>query len=80
MKFKFIPQTFNDFLAILAMIIVFPGLWICQGRGLINLPEGIIGATIAIETLIAQFYFRKAPAEEKGNETIRLAEKNTEVS
>lgn len=60
---KFIPQTFNDFLAVLVGVVVFPALWILQGLGTINIPEGIVGATIAIETLIAQFYFRKAQGE-----------------
>lgn len=60
---KFIPQNFNDFLAILVGVVVFPAVWILQGLGIINIPEGVIGATIAIETLIAQFYFRKAQTE-----------------
>jgi len=60
---KFIPQTFNDFLALLVMVVVFPGMWIAQGMAIINIPEGVTGAMIAIETLIAQFYFRKAPTE-----------------
>jgi len=44
-------------------VIVFPGLWALQGLGIVNIPEGVIGATIAIETLIAQFYFRKKEGE-----------------
>jgi hypothetical protein len=60
---KFIPQTFNDFLAVLIMVVIFPGLWIIQGLGIVNIPEGVIGATIALETLIGQFYFRKAKDE-----------------
>jgi len=62
---KFIPQNYNDLLSLLIMVIIFPGLWILQGRGIVNIPEGVIGATIAIETLIAQFYFRKAQTETK---------------
>jgi len=63
---KFIPQQFNDFLAILLGVIVFPAIWILQGTGTINIPEVAVGATIPIETLIAQFYFRKAQTETPG--------------
>lgn len=53
-------KKFNDTLA----LVLFGGIlaiWISQGLGIINL-EGteITGATIAIATLVAQFYFRKA--------------------
>ncbi len=57
------PKNFNDLLALLMAVIVFPGMWICQGLGYVSIPEGVIGATIAIETLIAQFYFRKKETE-----------------
>jgi hypothetical protein len=60
---KWIPQNFNDFLALLMMVVVFPVLWILQGKGILNIPEGVIGATIAIETMIAQYYFRKSKTE-----------------
>jgi hypothetical protein len=53
-------RNFRDVLAIFLGVIVFPLIWVLQGIGTINIPEGVIGATIAIETLIAQFYFRKA--------------------
>ncbi len=56
-------KNFRDLLALLIAVLVFPGLWVCQGKGIVNIPEGVIGATIAIETLIAQFYFRKANTE-----------------
>ncbi len=59
-------KQFNDLLAILVAVVIFPALWALHGLGLLNIPEGVIGATIAIETLIAQFYFRKAPTEDKG--------------
>jgi hypothetical protein len=57
-------KNFRDLLAILIGVVVFPASWILQGFGVVVIPEGVIGATIAIETLIAQFYFRK-----KDNET-----------
>lgn len=52
-------KNFRNGLAIALAVVVFPGIWICQGLGLITLPGEIIGATIALETLIGQFYFRK---------------------
>ncbi len=58
-------KNFRDLLAILLAVVVFPGLWFCQGKGIVTIPEGVIGASIAIETLVAQFYFRKAPDSEK---------------
>lgn len=54
-------KNFRDLLAILLAVVAFPGLWILHGQGILTIPEGVIGATIAIETLIAQFYYRKAP-------------------
>jgi hypothetical protein len=35
-------------------------LWAAIGTGFVNVPGEITGATIAIATMIAQFYFRKA--------------------
>ena len=53
-------KNFRDLLAILIGVVAFPGIWVLQGMNIMALPESVIGATIAIETLIAQFYFRKA--------------------
>ena len=55
---------FRDLLALLLAVVIFPAIWILQGLGWMQLPGEIIGATIAIEALIAQFYFRKKPANE----------------
>ncbi len=52
-------RNFRDTLAILVGVVIFPGIWIGNGLGFLALPGEVIGATIAIETLIAQFYFRK---------------------
>lgn len=60
---KFIPQNFNDLLALVLMVLIIPGLWVLVGRGIIQVPELITGATIPVWTLIAQFYFRKAQGE-----------------
>ena len=57
-------KNFRNLLALLIAVIVFPGIWVGQGLGLLNLPGEIIGATIAIETLIGQFYWRKKPQGE----------------
>jgi len=57
-------KNFRDLLTLLVAVAVFPGMWILQGLGYVNIPEGVIGATIAIETLIFQFYFRRAPETE----------------
>ncbi len=57
------PKNFRDTLALLVAVLVFPGLWFCQGMGIVNIPEGVIGASIAIETLVFQFYFRKKDTE-----------------
>ncbi len=56
-------KNFRDLLALLIGVVVFPGLWALQGIGYLTIPEGVIGATIAIETLVAQFYFRKKEGE-----------------
>ncbi len=56
-------KNFRDFLAILMGVIVFPGMWLLAGLGIANFPENIIGATLVLEPLIVQFYFRKKETE-----------------
>ena len=58
-------RNFRDVFALIIGGIVFPLLWALHGTKTLNLPESIIGATIVIETLIAQFYWRKQPDAEK---------------
>ena len=58
-------KNYRDLLALLLGVIVFPGMWIVQGFGWVNIPESVIGSSIAIETLIAQFYYRRATAQEE---------------
>jgi len=55
-------KQFRDVLALCLGVGVIPAVWILQGLGIVNLAGEIVGASIAIETLIAQFYFRKAQA------------------
>ncbi len=55
-------RKYTDLLAILMGVVIIPGMWILQGFGLIDISGlEILGATIAIETMIAQYYFRKKP-------------------
>ena len=54
----------RDLLSLLVGVLVFPGIWVAQGLGTLALSGEVLGATIAIETLIAQFYFRKKPSNE----------------
>jgi len=58
-------KNIRDLLALLVMVVIFPALWVLHGKGVITLPGEVIGATIAIETLVAQYYWRKKP-ENKG--------------
>ena len=52
-------KRINDLLALLILVVIFPVLWILDGRGIIELPGEVLGGTIAAFTLIVQFYFRK---------------------
>ena len=63
-------MTFNDFLALLLAVVVIPTLWIGQGLGELDLPGEVIGATITIETLITQYYYRKAKTSLKGKKDV----------
>ena len=58
-------RNFRDILALLIGAIIFPLMWILNGMGIITVSEGIKDATIVMETLIIQFYFRKAMDVEK---------------
>lgn len=51
--------NFRNLLALLLAVIILPGLWTLHGMKIMELPESVVGATIVIETLIAQFYWRK---------------------
>lgn len=58
-------KRINDLLAILILAVIFPALWILDGRGIIRLPGEVLGATIAAFTLIVQYYFRKKSSAEQ---------------
>jgi len=60
---KFTPQTFNDLLALILMVVVVPGLWVAIGLKCLEIPDVLTGATIPVWTLIAQYYFRKKEGE-----------------
>ncbi len=57
------PKNFRDVLAIMVGVVVFPGMWLLAGFGVAHFPENIIGATLVLEPLIIQFYFRKKDTE-----------------
>jgi hypothetical protein len=59
---KFIPQNFNDLLALGALFII-PTLWILQGKDIIDVQPEVTGALIVTWSLIFQYYFRKAKDE-----------------
>lgn len=54
-------KNFNDVLALLLMVLVIPGLWVATGLNYLDLPEVVLGATIPVWTLVAQYYYRRAP-------------------
>jgi len=58
-------KNINDLLAFFLMILIIPGFWVAHGYHLINLPGEAIGASIAVWTLVAQYYFRKPPPAAK---------------
>ncbi len=57
-------KQINDLLALIIIGFIIPGLWILDGRGIIQLPGEVLGATIAAFTLVVQFYFRKKSTRE----------------
>lgn len=50
-----LPRNWNDYLALI-IIVGTPALWVFA-----NLNEIVLGATISVYTLVAQYYFRRAP-------------------
>jgi len=56
-------RNFRDYLALFLAVLVFPGTWILQGLGMIDLPGEVLGVTVSIETMVALFYFRKKNQE-----------------
>lgn len=59
MNFKLAaPKTWNDFLSLL-LIVGIPGLWLIQRW--LPVPSEAVGASITVWTMVAVFYFRKAP-------------------
>jgi len=57
---KFIPQNFNDFLALILVFLIV-ALWLVQGCTNINLRDDVNGALVVLFTLVVQYYFRRAP-------------------
>jgi hypothetical protein len=63
---KFLPRTFNDFLCLFILSVIF-AMWIMDGLKKIELNSEVMTASIIFFTLIGQFYFRKAKNETEGN-------------
>ncbi len=55
-------KQFNDQLGLLVMVLIMV-LWAAIGTGRIVIPGEVTGATIAVFTMVAQYYFRKAPPD-----------------
>lgn len=51
-------KTWNDRLSLI-LIVLIVAMWIGGCWLPVPLPESVIGATIVVFTLVAQFYFRK---------------------
>lgn len=62
-------NNFRNLLALLIAVIVFPAIWVMQGLKILNLPGEVVGMSIAIETLIAQFYWRKKGQDETASKS-----------
>ena len=50
-------------MGVLLGVVVFPALWVLEGLGIISVPNGMLVATLPLETLIIQFYFRKKESD-----------------
>jgi len=51
-------KNFRNLLALVLMVFIV-AMWVIQGLGIISMPGEVVGASIAVWTLVAQFYFRK---------------------
>ena len=54
--------NFNNIFALWITAIT-AGIWVLDGRGIIDIDDKVLGALIPVWTLIAQYYFRKAQKE-----------------
>ena len=59
---NFIPQNFNDFMALGALFII-PSIWMSQAVFKFTISSEVNGALIVTWSLIFQFYFRKSKSE-----------------
>lgn len=55
---KFLPQNFNDFMAIILITLIVI-LWILQGSSRMSFPTEVNGGLLVTFTLVVQYYFRK---------------------
>lgn len=56
---RWLPRTWNDILAVLLLVGLPLYWWLAQPSGAIE------GATLAVFTLVAQYFFRRAPPSEE---------------
>ena len=54
-----IIKNFRDLLALLALVIIIPGLWVIHGLGIVQFPGEVIGATVMGWGLILEYYLTK---------------------
>ena len=52
-------MNFRNILAFGTVIVIFPLLWILNGKGIIDISDMVLGMTITIAANIYNFYFRK---------------------
>ena len=50
---------FNDAFAVLLAVLII-AVWVSDGLGFLTLSGEVVGATIVVFTLVAQYYYRKA--------------------
>ena len=55
-------KTWNDQIS-LALIVGLPAMWAATAVFNVPLQEAVMGATIAMWSLVVQYYFRRSPPE-----------------
>lgn len=54
-------KTWNDRLSIFILAAIM-SIWVLDGRHWIDLKDSVSGALVVVFTMVASFYFRKAPS------------------
>jgi len=58
-------KNFKNMLALILSLVII-AMWVAQGMSLVDMPGEVVGASIAVWTMIAQYYFRKKGDTENG--------------